>query len=416
MGRLKYGLIGEKLSHSYSAIIHNMLGYEYELCELSPDMLDIFIKKADFLGINVTIPYKKKVLPYLSEISHSAMKIGSVNTIIKKTSGTLLGYNTDYDGFKYLLRRSGIELKNQKVLILGTGGTALTAKAVSFDSNAKNIVLISRNGKNNYSNIEKHNDADIIINTTPVGMYPNNGISPIELTSFASLKGVVDVIYNPLITQLLFEAQKLGIPYTNGMPMLVSQAVFASKLFFNKELNNDIIEEIIIKMENRCSNIVLIGMPGCGKTQIGNEISRITGREVVDTDRMVEELSGLSNDMIFEKYGEEIFRDYETKVAKIVGKRNGLIISTGGGIIKRAENIRSLKQNGILFFIQRDTSLLARYGRPLSSSDIALRTMYKERLPIYQKCCDKCIQNNSTIQDAANEIVKLFDSKKECFS
>lgn len=416
---MQYGLIGRRLSHSYSKIIHELLGYPYELIELESNELKAFFAAKDFNAINVTIPYKTDVMPYLDEISDKARKIGSVNTIVKKSDGSLYGYNTDYDGFVFMLDRADISIKNKKVLIFGSGGTSKTALAVCNDGGAREVIVVSRSGEDNYDNIEKHADAEIIINTTPVGMYPNNGESPVSLDIFTKLEGVVDVIYNPLITELLYEAKCRNLKTTNGLPMLCAQAVYASNRFFEdcpqsrpriEENNQGCLEESITKMlEGLCSNIVLIGMPGSGKSSIGKALAEQTGREFFDTDTLVERMTGMSNQDYFHKYGEAAFREKEALIAKEVGKKSGVIISTGGGIVKNPENVKNLKQNGKIVLIERDMNLLSTEGRPLSKDLETLKKMYVERLPLYEAAADIRLTNEDSVESAAQTILKLLE-------
>jgi len=416
---MKFGLIGKKLAHSYSKIIHEHMGYPYDLIELEESELKEFFAAKDFDAINVTIPYKTDVMPYLHEISEKAQKIGSVNTIVKKSGGRLVGYNTDYDGFVYMLNRAGISVTGKKVLILGSGGTSKAALAVCNDLKAKEIIIISRSGENNYENIERHADADVIINTTPVGMYPHNGKSPVSLDIFTKLQGVVDVIYNPLKTELLLQAEEKGIKFTNGLPMLCAQAVYAADHFFEvcPEIRPKLtfsekepLEESIIKeIEKLCTNIIFIGMPGCGKSSIGKAVAEIAGREFYDTDAIVEEITGMSNQDFLHKYGEAAFREKEAKIAEEVGKKSGAVISTGGGIVKNPQNVKHLRQNGKLIFIDREIEKLSLVGRPLSKDLATLKQMYIERLPLYKAAADMILYNVGTVKSAARAIVEMLE-------
>ena len=304
-----YGLLGEKLGHSFSPEIHSMLGnYEYRLFEVEKNELENFIKHGKWDGINVTIPYKKTVMSYLDEISENAQKIGSVNTVVRRSDGTLFGDNTDYYGFLYTVKRSGINFGGKKVLVLGTGGASLAIKAVISDLNAGEIISISRSGENNYQNIKNHADADIIVNTTPVGMYPKNLVSPVKTSDFTHLSAVFDIIYNPQKTQLVLDAEKLDIPAFSGLSMLVAQAKRASEIFFDKEIDDSVTEKILKKVSTDMKSIVLIGMPGSGKSSIGTFLAEKTGREFLDTDEEAEKIAGSSPAEIIKAQGEKSFR------------------------------------------------------------------------------------------------------------
>lgn len=406
---VRCGLIGEKLSHSFSPQIHSHLcDYSYKLFEMSEDEVGQFVRSNKYDSVNVTIPYKKTVMPFLDEISDEAKRIGSVNTIIRTKSGALRGENTDYFGFSYLLEKSGIEINGQKVLILGTGGASLTAKTVCADLGAKSITFVSRNGDVNYQNVyEKCADTEVIINCTPVGMYPKNLVSPIELDRFPALVGVADMIYNPAKTKLLLDAERLGIKNINGLSMLVAQAKRACELFLGEKIENSEIDKICSMIESETGNIILIGMPGCGKSTVAQVLSEITGRELIDTDELIVKNEGRSIPEIFASEGEEHFRACESRVAEQVGKLSGKIISTGGGIITREVNLNSLRQNGTIFFIRRDLDLLSRDGRPLSQG-ANLEEMYKKRLPLYLTFADYTVDNGTTVKECAEAIANIF--------
>ena len=404
---MKYGLIGENLSHSFSAPIHEAFGNSnYKILSLSPDKLDGFLRARDFFGLNVTIPYKKAVMPYCDHISESAQKIGSVNTLIVDDAGMLTGQNTDYNGFSKLAAYTNINFKGKKVAILGSGGTSATAHAVVSDEGAKSILTVSRSGPVNYENIHEHRDLDIIINTTPVGMYPNNGAAAIDLTPFPVLRGVIDVVYNPLKTALILQAESMGIPCTGGLYMLVVQAAVAEELFFSKTIDFDDCLRVFSKLTADMTNIVLIGMPGSGKTTIGEYVAKHLGREFIDTDALIVQKSGMSIPDIFAKYGENSFRDIEAEVISEAGMKHGAVIATGGGAVLRAENRASLRQNGRIYFIRRDVSLLSGDGRPLSTSLDALREMELQRTPIYEELCDMKINNSGTVSQAVDRILE----------
>lgn len=317
---MRCGLLGKKLCHSYSPQIHSRLGdYTYELFEKMPEELESFLKHGDFEGLNVTIPYKKEVLPYCDALSDCAAELGAVNTIVRRPDGTLIGHNTDYFGFRSMLKRSCLQVNNKKVLVLGSGGASATAVAVLKKLGA-NVVVISRSGENNYNNLEKHADAAVIVNATPVGMYPNVGATPIDLDLFLQLEGVLDIIYNPARTQLLLEAEKKGLIVENGLWMLVAQAKESAEWFTGKVISDTKITEIHEALRRQMENIVLIGMPGCGKSTIGKLIAQKLGKRFVDADTFIEEQAGMSIPEIFETSGEEGFRNWETKILSQLGK------------------------------------------------------------------------------------------------
>ncbi len=399
----KYALIGESLSHSFSKIIHEAMGkYEYDLVSIPKDRLADFVKNNEYGGFNVTIPYKKDIMEFCDYLSPSATKIGCVNTV-KKVDGKLYGYNTDYNGFEALAKHCGIDFTDKKVAILGSGGTSLTVKAVVLDHNPKDIKTISRNGKYSYDNISSWNDCDIIINTTPVGMYPNNGKTPLNISDFPNCQGVLDVIYNPLTTKLVFDAKQNGINAANGLYMLVYQAKKAFEIFTDSLLDDDKVNEIYLNLKRSMSNIVLIGMPGCGKSTLGRKIAQLTEKEFIDTDEEIIAKAGISIPEIFEKYGEKYFRNSESEVTEALGRLFGKVIATGGGIVTSEENLYPLKQNGIVYYIKRDISKLATSGRPLSKDIKTLITMEKERAPLYEKFADEIIYNNKHIDDLTFE-------------
>lgn len=384
----KCGLLGEKLGHSFSPLIHSFLGrYSYDLFEKKIDELEDFIRNGDYTGLNVTIPYKKEVMKYCDKLSYNAKKIGCINTIIKNPDGSIFGDNTDYYGFKYTVLNSNINIYNKKVIILGNGGATLTVKTVMKDLKAREIVIISRKGENNYDNISRHYDADIIVNATPIGMYPNNGISLINLEKFTKCSGVFDLIYNPHLTRLLLDSKRLNIPYSNGLIMLVAQAKKASELFTSRKIPNKVIERIAHEIQIRTLNIALIGMPGVGKTSVANRINRIWDKEVIDIDRLIEERKNMTIPEIFEKYGEDKFRDIETEVLVDISKESGKVIATGGGIITRPENYELLRQNSLIVYLYREIDNLPTEGRPLSQIN-SLAELEKKRKPIYEEWCD----------------------------
>lgn len=401
---MRCGLLGGKLGHSYSPQIHSHLGnYTYDLFEKTPAQLAEFLKYGDFSGLNVTIPYKKDVIPYCDELSDCAKKLGAVNTIVKRSDGTLLGHNSDYFGFRALLDRSGLCVSGKKVLVLGSGGASATVTAVLHELQAL-VIVVSRNGKNNYGNLSLHRDAAVIVNTTPVGMYPHTGVSPIDLGNFPHLEGVLDVIYNPAKTQLLLDAESRGLVNENGLWMLVAQAKESAEWFTGTSISNDRIAEIHAILKKQMENIVLIGMPGCGKTTLGKLIAQKLDKTFVDVDIQIENLAGISIPEIFKKYGEARFRQYETTVLKELGKKSGLIIATGGGCVTRPENYPLLHQNGCILWIQRQTSSLPTDGRPLSDPS-KMEEMYRMRKPMYQAFSDCIVSNNGSPQETAQNIL-----------
>lgn len=402
-----YGLLGKKLSHSISPQIHNLLcDYEYVLFEKEIEQLDSFFEKKEFAALNVTIPYKKAVIKYCDELSQTAQKIGSVNTITIRPDATLYGDNTDYFGFSYMIEKSEIKIKNQTILVLGTGGAALSVKAVLEDQGAGEIIFVSRAGKVNYNNIYDFAGADVIVNTTPVGMYPKNGERLLDLTRFKNLKGVLDLIYNPSLTPLLYDAKELGIAHMNGLPMLVAQACLSAEKFINKPLPKEKIEQVIEKIEKSRQNIVLIGMPGCGKSTVARHLCKLFSREVADTDAMIEKQTGKTIPEIFDTMGEEAFRQAETKAVKKCGSESSLIIATGGGAVLKAENRYFLKQNGIIVWLKRDSSKLPSCGRPLSKNRDAIEKLEKERLPVYKAFADLEIDVEETPDKTAARILE----------
>ena len=405
---LKCGLLGEKLGHSYSPQIHSMLAdYEYKLFEKSSKELEDFLKSGEFDGLNVTIPYKKSVMPYCAELSPTAAQIGSVNTIVRRSDGSLYGDNTDAFGFENLIVHNGIEVKGKKALVLGTGGASVTAQAVLKNLGASEVVVISRKGEDNYENIAKHADAEIIANTTPVGMYPNNGKAAVDLTQFPKLSGVLDVVYNPARTALLLQAEKLCIPCAGGLYMLVSQAKRSCELFTGKSIPDSEIDRIERVLSHQMQNIVIIGMPGSGKTAVSTMLAERLGRKIFDTDTIVSEKAGMTIPEIFAAQGEAGFRKLETEATAEVGKLSGNIISTGGGVVTVADNYELLHQNGVIVWIERDTNKLARDGRPISlSSD--LNELYAARLPLYERFADIKADNNGDINDTVNAIMEMI--------
>ena len=402
------GLIGEKLGHSFSPAIHGKLAdYEYKLYELSPEQVGPFLEKKEYDGLNVTIPYKKTVIPYCDELTEAAKSIGSVNTIVKRPDGTLLGHNTDYDGFMWLLKNAGAEVKGKKAVVLGTGGASVTVQAALRNMGAASVVVISRSGEDNYENIARHSDAKILVNATPVGMYPKTGVSPVDLDSFTALEGVFDVVYNPARTQLLLEAEKRGIPCANGLGMLVAQAKAACERFTGEPIDDEKVYTIKAEMERNTRNVMLIGMPGSGKSTVGAALAESLGRKLVDVDERIVELAGCSIPEIFAKEGEEGFRQIEHQALCEVSKESGLVIATGGGVVTRPENLDPMRQNSLIVWLLRDLSLLPKDGRPLSQTN-SLTEMFKVREPMYRAAADCVADNNGSLEDTLKQIMEAM--------
>ena len=430
---MQYGLIGEHLPHSFSKEIHRLIGeydkneYAYDITELRPDEVDSFMKKKDFKGINVTIPYKQTVIPYLDFTDDAAKVIGAVNTVVNK-DGVLYGYNTDFYGLRDLITDAGISLAGKKVLILGTGGTSKTASYVCRMLNAASIHIVSRSKKDDsvitYEEAyESHADSDVIINTTPVGMFPKADAIPVEIERFPLLSGVVDVIYNPLRTRLMLDASAKGIKSCCGLRMLVTQAVYAYMLFNGKEKNmldrpeeaahiSKIVDKVYKKVYGDKLNIVLTGMPGCGKSTVGKRLADKFGKRQFDTDKLIVDKEKRQITDIFASEGEEYFRDIESDVIKDISTGNGLIISTGGGAVLRKENVAALKSNGEVIFIDRPLDkLIPTDDRPTASDVDMLKRRYEERYNIYCDACDIKVDNDSLIEDVVMSVIqKLSES------
>ena len=396
-------LIAKKLSHSFSKPIHNELSdYSYEYKELLEDEVEEFLLKKEFDGLNVTIPYKEKVMPCLDYISPEAQKIGSVNTIVNK-GGKLFGYNTDYYGFCYEIEEAKADLKGKDVVILGTGGTAKTAKCVAEDMEATRVRTVT-SGELRADDIEKYLDAQIVINATPVGMYPSTLVAPVDIARFTKCEAVLDVIYNPSKTKLLMDAQKLGLKTANGLGMLVAQAKKACELFEDREIHNDEIARIKKKIEGKTKNIVLVGMPGCGKSTVGRELSKRLERAFYDCDEEISKLGKTPADLI-EEYGEEHMRDVESEVLSSLCKESSLIIATGGGAVTKERNFDIIKQNAVVVFIERPLKFLSTRGRPLSQGGIeVLKKMYAIRYPLYKKIADFSVKSQRTWQETTSLI------------
>lgn len=404
-----YGLLGRKLSHSLSPQIHAHFGsYKYELFCREPDELDAFFADKSLKAYNVTIPYKVDAYNHCDELSDTAKKIGSVNTVIRRADGTLYGDNTDYFGFDYMSKSCGADYKGKKVLVLGSGGASLTVCTVAKDCGAKEIIVVSRSGENNYENIHKHYDADIIVNTTPVGMYPNNGERLIELDKFTRPECVLDLIYNPCSTRLLQDAQELGIPCANGLTMLVAQGLRSAEQFIDQKLGDETIDRVYKAMLKEQKNIVLIGMPGCGKSTVGKLLSEKLGRELLDTDSEIIASDGRTIPEIFSVEGEPFFRNLETEAVIKTGKQLGKIIATGGGAVMKKENRDALRQNGTIIYLKKDLSLLALDGRPLSKDEDAVRKIYEARKDTYEAFADFTIEVSPDAEITTERVIKCI--------
>lgn len=407
---MMYGLLGKTLAHSFSPEIHRHIAdYSYELCELNPDQLDVFLKEKNFRGVNVTIPYKQTVIPYLDEIDPAAARIGAVNTIVNR-NGRLCGYNTDYQGAAALLRHAGISLRDKRVLLLGNGGTANTLRAVATDAGAQQLVTVSRRGEPNtvsYDEALRLTDTQVILNTTPVGMFPQLFDRPLSLAPFTALEGVADVIYNPLRTPLIRSAKARGIAAEGGLYMLVAQAVYASALFRDIPADDTVIETVYRRIMQEKQTIVLIGMPSCGKTSVGTALASALSRQFVDSDCEIVRRAGKPVPRIFEEDGERAFRDLESDVLADLSKQQGLLLATGGGAILRDSNVDMLRANGTLWYLNRPFADLIPTGdRPLSSNTAALERLYRERHPRYEAVADRICPAHGSVQEVTARLIK----------
>lgn len=406
----KYGCIGKKLSHSFSKEIHARLAdYEYELIELEEEEIQPFFENKDFEAINVTIPYKQTVIPYLDSVSDIAARIGAVNTIVNR-EGILYGYNTDYYGMKALIIKTGISISGKKVLVLGTGGTSKTARVVASDMGASSVITVSRNKTDEYIDyldaLNYHNDAEVIINTTPSGMYPDSASKPIDIARFDKIEGVIDAVYNPLSSNLVLDARARGIKSSGGLYMLVMQAISAVEKFLDTKIKDEIADKVYESVLLSKENIVLTGMPGSGKSTVGRLI-RMDGYELVDTDAEIEKRCGCTIKELINEKGEEYFRDLEAEVIRDVSSESCLIISTGGGAVLREENIRALKRGGRVFFIDADLSRLrATDDRPLSDTEDKLVKLYNERIDIYKRTADVVVPDMGSPEKEAEYILE----------
>lgn len=407
MDKKVYGLLGRTLGHSWSVPIHKALGCEdYRLIELEPDELERFLRREDLGGLNVTMPYKRDVMPFCDVIDEGARAIGSVNTLVRR-GGKLYGYNTDIDGFLYMLRRADISLSGKKVVILGSGGASLTAQAAAKREGAREITVVSRSGPDNYDSLDRHAGAQVLVNATPVGMWPNMSGRPVDLSRLPRLEAVVDVIYNPGRTDLLLQAKRAGLRRSGGLPMLAAQAVRAEELFFDRAVPAEETEKIIAQLWHDRTNLVLVGMPGCGKTTVGRELAALSGRPLIDLDGEIVRRAGRSIPDIFREEGEEAFRELESQVLAQVCAQSGQIVATGGGAVLREDNRAALRRTGRVYFLRRDLDLLPRDGRPLSQKG-SLEEMYRARRPLYRAAADAVIDNSVSPEETAGLIWRDF--------
>lgn len=403
-----YGLLGEKLGHSFSPLIHSRFGdYEYSLFPTPREELECFLKSGSFGNLNVTMPYKKEVIPYCKELSPLAREIGSVNTI-KVKDQELYGYNTDYYGFCYMLSVGNIPVKGEKCAVIGNGGVAPTVCKALRDLGAKQVTVVTR-AMNTPAFIESISDHTIVVNTSPVGMYPNNGMSPMDLTRFTALKGVADLIYNPLKTAFMLQAEELNVPCVGGLPMLVAQAKRAAEIFEDKVIDEVSIPPVTKEVHDLCETICLIGMPGSGKSTLGRLLAQALGKQFVDTDELIVEMAGKTIPQIFSEDGEDTFRALETHALSAATARSSCVIATGGGVVKRTENHPLLKQNGRIILVERKLEELSTGGRPLSSSKEAVLKLYEERQPIYEALADVVLHNDKSPEEGITELLSKLN-------
>lgn len=414
MARNKFGLIGKTLKHSFSPKLHKYLGdYSYELFELEAEELKSFFSRDDLKAVNITMPYKEEAMKYCNKFSPEALRMGCINTAIWDGED-IIGYNTDYYGCMEMLKDIDLEIKGSTAAILGDGSTSKTVRVALEDMGAKEILNISRRGEVKFEEIDRYNHVEVIVNATPVGMYPNNLESLLNLKDFPNLKAVADVVYNPLRTKLILDAKRLGIRTATGLKMLVYQGIKANELFFNREFEKERAEKIYNKVYRDVSNIVLIGMPGSGKTSLGRSLSKKLSRGFIDLDREIERINNMSIEEIFKNYGEEGFREYESAACNKYGKETGIIIATGGGVVVDKENFNPLKQNGIIVQIDRRLNKLATKGRPLSRGGYeSLVKLQMERTKKYQDFADFKVVNVYH-PDCVEAIINEFNEITGC--
>ena len=404
----KCGLLGEHLTHSFSPVIHNIIGdYSYDIFEVAPENLESFVKTNALNALNVTIPYKKSVIPFLDELSPQARSIGAVNLIVKK-DGKLIGHNTDYFGFEYMVDSAKVDLKGKKAVVLGMGGAAATICTVLKDKGIGEIISVDKED-NNEEFLSKHADATVIVNATPVGMYPNNGVNPTNLDIFPNCEAVLDIVYNPMRTALILQAESKGITAVGGLSMLVSQAVRGFEIFSETTAEEGLIEDIIAKIAKDTQNIVLIGMPSCGKSTVGKLLASSLDRDFFDSDTEFEKMHGITPANAINTLGEDSFRKMETDTLKTLGKMSGAVIATGGGAVTREENYPLLHQNGIIVYVKRDLNLLSTDGRPLSKAG-KLEELFAKRKALYENFADASIINDGTPENTANTVRSEIDA------
>ncbi len=403
----KYGLLGRKLGHSWSPRIHDMLaGYDYRLYEVEPEDLGRFLRETDLSGMNVTIPYKKDVVPFCAALSDTARRVGSVNTLVRTVDGWY-GDNTDYAGFQYMVRRAGADVRGKKALIFGTGGASLAVRTALEDMGADPVLRVSRTGELNYVNLYDQTDAAVLVNTTPLGMYPDTGVSPADLGRFPALEAVFDIVYNPQRTKLLLDAEEMDVPHAGGLAMLVAQARRSAEQFAGHPIPDSAVEDIMSTLSHETENIILIGMPGCGKTTVGQALAKATGRPFIDADAEIEKAAGMSIPDIFAAGGEAGFRARETAVLSELGKGPGAIIATGGGCVTRPENYPLLRQNGRIVWLRRSLEALPTDGRPLSQANpVAL--LYEQRKEKYAAFADAAVDNDGPLAETIDQIMEAL--------
>ena len=406
---LRCGLLGETLGHSYSPMIHHELGeYDYRLFEVSKEDLDAFLCSDRWDGLNVTIPYKKAVVPYCAELSEAAERLQSVNTLVRRPDGTLYGDNTDLFGFLYMVRRSSIDPAGKKALVLGSGGASVTVKA-ALEQLGADVTVISRSGPDDYGHLDRHADAQIIANTTPVGMFPHEGAYAVDPSLFPHLEGALDAVYNPLRTAFIQKVEDMGLPCSGGFPMLAAPAWAAARFFTGEDIPEEKLEKALKELELSLTNLILCGMPGSGKSSLGALCAQQLGRTFVDLDTEIEKAAGCSIPEIFQKEGEEGFRRRETEALRHFSREKGLVLATGGGTVLREENQGLLRQNGLCVWVRRPLESLPTQGRPLSQGGLAkLQAMYQAREPLYRKVSQAILENTGTLQEGAEKLREVF--------